>query len=177
MPPTIYIATLPPEVVSVPWLAVIATWFGTGLVEPFQGFFAALSILPILWLTTVRGRPVALLIVFLPIAVLTVFSAERWFLLTGVADDEQIVIDEAAGMFAAGLGGWKSLRWTVAITPVYSFLDRVKPWPLLEVETFRKADWGVLFDDCVTGLAVAIVALFIRAAVRARRIQSRNRTR
>jgi phosphatidylglycerophosphatase A len=168
--PSIYIETLPPEVIAVPWLAVIATWFGIGLVEPFQGFLASLTILPILWLTTVRGRWIAPLIAFVPIAVLTVISAERWFLLTGVADDGRIVIDEAAGMFVAGIGGWKSVRWTLAITPVYSFLDRVKPWPLSEVETFREVDWGVLLDDCATGLAVAIVALLIRAAIRTRRL-------
>ncbi|RUM95465.1 phosphatidylglycerophosphatase A [Pseudaminobacter arsenicus] len=162
----LYIETLPPEIAALPWLAVMATWFGTGLVEPFQGFLAALSIVPLLWLTTVRGRRTVPLAVFVPVAALAVISGGVWFSLTGVADDGRIVIDEVAGMFVAALGGWKSLRWTLVIVPIYSFIDRIKPWPLSQVELFRKADVGVLLDDCAAGLAVALAVLLIRAALR-----------
>jgi phosphatidylglycerophosphatase A len=34
------------------------------------------------------------------------------------------------------------------------------------VELFRKADVGVLLDDCAAGLAVALAVLLIRAALR-----------
>ncbi|MBC6718765.1 hypothetical protein H9Q09_21525 [Aurantimonas sp. DM33-3] len=51
----IFIDTLPAELASMPVLAAVATWFGAGLVEPFQGFLAALTVLPLLYCTSARG--------------------------------------------------------------------------------------------------------------------------
>lgn len=166
MPAAIYIENLPPEIAAQPWLAVMATWFGTGLVEPFQGFLAALTVLPLLWFTTARGRWCLALAAFAPMALLTALAGGFWFTLTGVADDGRIVIDEAAGMFVAAIGGWKSRRWTLAIVPAYALLDRLKPWPLSQSELFRKADLGVLLDDCAAGLAAALIWLAVRALLR-----------
>ncbi|MBC6718280.1 phosphatidylglycerophosphatase A [Aurantimonas sp. DM33-3] len=161
-----YLESLPAEIAAVSWLAILATWFGTGLVEPFQGFLAALTILPFLWISTSRGQGKLALAAFLPVAVLAVAAGGYWFALTGVVDDGRIVIDEVAGMFVAAIGGWKSRPWTLATAPLYAVLDRLKPWPLSQVELFRKTDIGVLLDDCAVGMVAAIAVIAVRWMIR-----------
>lgn len=162
----IFIDTLPSELAPLAALTIVATWFGAGLVEPFQGFLAALTVLPLLYVTTARGRWVGLAAFFLPTAVLTCIVADRWFAQTGVSDDGRLVVDEVAGVCVAAIGGWKSRRWTLAVPALFSLVDRLKPWPLSELELFRPADIGVLLDDWGIGLAVAMALLLLRALLR-----------
>jgi phosphatidylglycerophosphatase A len=147
----------PPGIGLVPaWQWLLATWFGAGLVVPFRAGLAVFALLPLLLLSIKLPRhvvPVLGVVIF----AIGVYAASAIDLATGVKDDRRIVIDEvAAFLIGASLirqAGWKML---VPFAALFLFLDRLKPWPMANVEQVPSG-WGVMLDDLVPALAVGIL--------------------
>lgn len=138
----------------------LATWGGSGLVEPLRAGLAVFTIVGVALFFPKLGRPHwswALLIVTLA----GWWAAERWAAESGLADDRRIVIDEVAGFLAvlavAGVKGW--LIGSSAL--LFLALDRLKPWPFSRLEDFG-GGFGVMLDDVMLGIVLGGVIFAAR---------------
>jgi phosphatidylglycerophosphatase A len=80
----------------------------------------------------------------------------------GQHDDSRIVIDEVAGTLCALASVDRANLLHVALaTALFRVLDIVKPWPLRELDRRVTGGLGVMLDDVVAGIAVALVFAFL----------------
>lgn len=72
-------------------------------------------------------------------------------------DDPAIVIDEIVGIWVALLGIGQS--WILALLGfvLFRLLDIAKPWPIGLADHRVPGGFGVMFDDLIAGVLVAIV--------------------
>ena len=75
----------------------------------------------------------------------------------GCHDDPAIVIDEIVGIWVALLGIGQS--WILALFGfvLFRLLDIAKPWPIGLADRRVPGGFGVMFDDLIAGVLVAIV--------------------
>lgn len=136
-------------------VVIAASWFGSGLLEPFRAGLAVVSAVPLAFLMRRFGGPVhvALLVT---LSLIGFASSNAWEDLYAIADDRRIVIDEVAGfltgLFVIGPLGWRGLLlWAV----VFLAADKMKPWPIDHLEAIPGGT-GVMLDDVVLALVVAL---------------------
>jgi phosphatidylglycerophosphatase A len=134
----------------------ISTWLGTGLVSPFRSGLAVATALPIALLLRDRA---SLAWLFAAVTCLGVVGMVLWQEATGSGDDRRIVIDEVAGfLLMATLLGAARWRRLLMAAPVYLFIDRLKIWPLDQLEALPNGA-GIMADDF--GAALLTILLFL----------------
>lgn len=153
----------PPGLGLIPtWQWLYATWFGAGLVVPLRAGLGVMAMAAIL-IALPRLSPRTLGIAALVLFALGVHVTNGIDLATGIKDDRRIVVDEVVAFMlgAAILGrvGWQVL---LPFAAVFLFLDRLKPWPFVLVEQVP-AGWGVMLDDAVLAVAMAVAVVVVRS--------------
>jgi phosphatidylglycerophosphatase A len=143
-------------------VVLAATWFGTGLVEPFR---AGLSVATVWLLLACLGMPKLAFLAMAAVAasVLGIWSANAWEAAFTMSDDRRIVIDEVAGYLAclavAGRIGWLGAG---GIAVLFLALDRLKPGPFSMLEAIP-GGIGVVADDVILGLALGLTVRLVVA--------------
>jgi phosphatidylglycerophosphatase A len=157
----LFLLDLPPELARSDGPVIAATWFLTGLVEPLRAGLAVATVWPVAALMSQRAHGRAwLLLTTLVLLVVGTWASTAWETASSITDDRRIVIDEVAGyLLVIALAGRSSLLQAGLLGAIFLAVDRLKPWPIYLAESVP-GGFGVMFDDIVAGLAVAL-GLFV----------------
>jgi phosphatidylglycerophosphatase A len=162
---------------------ILATWFGSGLIPPIfvkgmAGTYGSIASLPICYvLVNLCHQNIyvgmcwyilmfALLMVLglwsVPIAELVLGPQKDWEGKTREKDQNQIVIDEVAGMLVSCVPLiFVSERhfYFIGALAVFRVFDIWKPQPIKSFDKM-KSGFGVMMDDVIAGLYAATIVWF-----------------
>ncbi len=145
--------------------ALIATWFGAGLLRPAPGTIGSLAAIPFGYgIAYLWGIPGMLLSVTL-VMVLGTMASNVYGKKSGEKDNQSIVVDEVVGLWIAAIpAGTDTNLWLVAFI-LFRLFDIYKPWPASYFDNRGKNGFDVMMDDVIAGfyamLGVATGALAI----------------
>ncbi|MAZ00150.1 MAG: phosphatidylglycerophosphatase A [Micavibrio sp.] len=136
--------------------AVLATWFGTGLLVPAPGTWGTLAALPFgIGLMYLGFAP--LLIGILVVTELGRWSIKRVQAQTKSHDAGYIVIDEVAGMWITMLFcDLNAIDIGIGFI-LFRLIDIIKPWPIGALDKKIQTPFGVMLDDILAGLAAGLL--------------------
>ena len=153
---------LPPHLRFFSPAALIATFFGSGLLKPASGTWGSLAALaPGLLIAERFGASGLLIGAAFPYG-LGHWASTVWINGTEDKDPSPIVIDEVAGL-------WLTLT-LAPLTPLgaalafglFRFFDIVKPWPVRWADKNIGGATGIMLDDILAGIWAALVLLAAR---------------
>ncbi len=147
------------------------TFFGAGLSPKAPGTVGTLASLPVGLLVLYCLGMEALFMLTFSITIVGIFEINKYEKATGIHDHQQIVIDEAAGM-------WISLMiaYSTAITMTYPYAEIIaillafvtfrlfdiwKPSTIGWIDKELKGGMGVMLDDVLAGIAGGILSAMI----------------
>jgi phosphatidylglycerophosphatase A len=142
--------------------ALIATFFGSGLLKPASGTWGSLAALAPGLLIAERFGASGLLIGAAFAYGLGHWASTVWINGTEDKDPSPIVIDEVAGL-------WLTLT-LAPLTPLgaalafglFRFFDIVKPWPVRWADRNIGGATGIMLDDILAGIWAALMLLAAR---------------
>ena len=97
------IRPLPPGLAFFSPTVLIATWFGSGRIRPASGTIGTLAALPFGIVIGAIGGPAGLALAALILFFIGKAAAEAYGKKSGSSDDQAIVVDEAVGLWIAGI--------------------------------------------------------------------------
>ena len=168
-------AGVPPAVAAAPrpraplWATLVATFFGTGRLNPGPGTWGSLATLLVwalassqipaanrTWATIIAAAAVTL--IGIPAATLVARSS-------GLKDPQFVVIDEVAGQLVALIAvplAWKTFLAGLILFRVF---DIWKPFPIRRLERLPEGT-GIVMDDLGAGLyALAVMHLLLHFGI------------
>jgi phosphatidylglycerophosphatase A len=137
--------------------ALLATWFGAGLLPKAPGTWGSLAALPFAWLIVSVGGGTALAIAILLVFALGWWAAERTAQAIGLEDPGCIVIDEVAGQWLVLLATPPDVLHYLIGFLLFRIFDIKKPWPVGWADRHIKGGLGIMFDDVLAGIYGLIV--------------------
>lgn len=143
--------------------ALLATWFGSGLLPKAPGTWGSLAALPFAWAIQSQGGQIALLVAAVLVFVIGIWASDRMAQELGIKDPGSIVIDEVAGQWLALAFVPLSIWSYVAGFILFRLADITKPWPASLADRRVAGGLGIMLDDVIAG-AYAGLALLIGAA-------------
>ncbi len=159
---------LPPGLRSTDPAALIATWFGAGLLPGAPGTWGSLAALPFgIVLLAVGG-------VWLFLATIVLFFAGKWAAdvyvrLSGEDDPGPVVVDEVVGQWICLLAVRSGVWWEFLLAfLLFRAFDILKPWPVDWAEKRFPAGLGVMLDDVLAGIYAFIslhIIIFLHNAI------------
>ncbi len=152
---------LPP---GMPWyhpIALLSTWFGSGLISFASGTWGSLAALPFAAAIAWFISPLALIPASLIVFFVGVWSSKRYAEALGKDDPSPVVIDEVAGQFL-----------TLSIVPLdpvlylvgfllFRLADIVKPFPANWADQKLEGGLGIMLDDLIAGAYTAVALWMI----------------
>jgi len=137
--------------------ALIATWFGSGLLPRMPGTWGSLAALPFAWVILTQFGALWLLA-----ASVVVFLAGCWSSAVVLGEDRardpgHIVVDEVAGQFLALAPAAADPAMFAIGFALFRVADIVKPWPANWADRRLDGGLGVMLDDMVAGGYVAVI--------------------
>jgi len=151
------------------------TFFAAGLSPKAPGTVGTLASLPVGILMLHYLGMETLFMVTLAITVIGIFEINKYEKATGIHDHQQIVIDEAAGMWIALMithSTAMSMNYPYAevIAIVLSFgtfrlFDIWKPSTIGWIDRELKGGLGVMLDDVLAGFAAGILSVMIMMGI------------
>lgn len=145
--------------------ALLATWFGCGLLPKAPGTWGSLAALPCAAVIAWSAGPWGLAAATLAVFAAGVWASRRYADASGSADPGAVVIDEVAGQWLALLP--VALDW--ALYPIafvaFRFFDIVKVWPANWMDRRLKGGLGIMADDIVAGLYAAALCYGLAASL------------
>ncbi len=144
--------------------AVLATWFGAGLLPISPGSWGSLAALPFAWairsLWGMAGLAAAAAIVFVVGWWAAAVVAEA----SGVEDPGMIVIDEVAAQWLVLLAApLDPIAWGLGFV-LFRIFDIWKPWPVRWADRHIHGGLGIMLDDVLAAVYAAL-ALSALAAI------------
>ena len=141
--------------------ALIATWFGAGLLPGAPGTWGSLAALPVGWLLHWAGGPVALAATAVIVFVLGTWATGR--VIGGSLGDDPglVVVDEVVGQWIVLLVVPLDPAFYAAAFLVFRLADILKPWPVSWADRAIKGPLGVMLDDILAGIYGAALLFFI----------------
>jgi phosphatidylglycerophosphatase A len=137
--------------------ALLATWFGTGLLPIAPGTWASLAALPFAAVLAWLGGPWLVLIAAALVFIVGIWAAGPYMAALGVHDPRAVVIDEIAGQ-------WLTLAFApldplayLAGFFLFRVFDVLKPWPINVMDREIGGAFGVMADDVLAGVYAALV--------------------
>ena len=139
--------------------ALLATWFGAGLLPRAPGTWGSLAALPFAWFIRDgfgwAGLAAAAAFVF----VVGLWASSVYARHAGTPDPGAVVIDEVVGQWLVLVAVPTDPVLYAAGFVLFRVFDIVKPWPASWVQRAVKGGLGVMFDDVAAAL-YAGAALF-----------------
>ncbi len=147
------------------------TFFGSGLSPKAPGTVGTLAALPVGLLILYYLGMKTLFLITLVVSIVAVFEINKYEKATGVHDHQQIVIDEAVGI-------WLSLMIALSATAEFSFpyaeptaillsffsfrlFDIWKPSTIGRIDRDVKGGLGVMGDDILAGIAGGLLSAML----------------
>lgn len=140
-----------------PW-HLLATGFGSGLAPYIPGTVGSLAAIPfgILFAYYLPTEIFSLVIAFS--ICLGIYICGRTAKDMGTHDHGSIVWDEFVGMWITMLVlpilNW---QWVLAAFLLFRFFDMLKPWPIRWFDRNLHGGLGIMVDDIVAGVVVAVI--------------------
>jgi phosphatidylglycerophosphatase A len=144
--------------------ALLATWFGVGLIPIAPGTWGSLAALPVAWAIHSLWGATGLVI-----AIAIVFFVGWWAAATvskagAIKDPGAVVIDEVAGQWLVLLAAPRDpLAWVLAFL-LFRIFDIWKPWPVRWADRDITGGLGVMLDDLLAAVYAAL-ALSVLLAI------------
>lgn len=136
--------------------AILATWFGSGLLKPAPGTWGTLAALPFAWsIAWATGSSWWLLVTAAALFPIGVWAAERYDAREGSHDSSEIVIDEVVGVWIALAVVPADLVHCLAGFALFRLFDIAKPWPIAWLDQRVGGGLGVMADDLLAGVFTA----------------------
>ncbi|MEO1193269.1 MAG: phosphatidylglycerophosphatase A [Pseudomonadota bacterium] len=143
------------------WALAVSTLGGIGFLKPAPGTYGSLAALPPAALLAWYGGVWALVLGFLAVTLLGIWSAALYGEATGRKDPPEVIIDEVAGQWLTLLPltvsdlVWSWPLWLASFA-LFRLFDILKPWPCDPLERLD-GGLGVMADDLMAGLYGALV--------------------
>ncbi len=139
----------------------VATWLGSGFLNPAPGTWGSLAALPFGIFIFAQFGLTALLIATILTFAVGLWAAKEFETATGLHDAKMVVIDEVVGLWLALIPVFAvaGIHWvwiTIALILFRGF-DIAKPWPISYLDKNLKGAWGVMLDDVLAGIAAALI--------------------
>jgi len=141
----------------------IATVGGVGCAPVAPGTVASALTIVVLWLLALSRTQT--IVVFVVIALIGTWAAERAERALGTKDPGAIVIDEVAGMTLSALVVPLTIPVAVLAFLLFRLFDIVKPAPARQAQALPGGA-GVMVDDLIAGLYALIIVVALHAFVR-----------
>jgi phosphatidylglycerophosphatase A len=138
---------LPDSISSFHPVALIATWFGAGLLPKAPGTWGSLAALPFAWVITQHFGMLGLVIATVLVFALGMWVSEILVQRFGGEDPQAIVIDEVAGQWVVLVMVPPDLVYYAAGFVLFRIVDIFKPWPANWADSQVKGGLGVMLDD------------------------------
>ncbi len=147
--------------------ALVATWFGIGLVRPAPGTWGSLAALPLGVVILYAAGPWGLAVAVLAVYGLGMLEVRRF--LASFPDDADrdhgaIVVDEVAGQLIALIPAMLSPMLWIAAFVLFRLFDIWKPWPVRLLDRAVPGALGVMLDDVAAGLMAAAAVVLLGLA-------------
>lgn len=157
----------------IPWAALLSgTFFGSGLLPKMPGTWGTLAAMPLAWYLAPESIGCKL-IIWTALLALGTWAGKKFHDLFGVADNQNIVIDEVVGVGITSLFVTREdwVLWIVAFI-LFRLFDIIKLPPVRAVDRWSKgkpgipmnpwiSGFGVMADDVVAGVQGLIVLLIL----------------
>ncbi len=140
----------------------VATWCGTGLMQPAPGTWGTLGALPFGMILMVVGGIPALIIASIIFFFVGLWAAKHFETMVREKDSGMIVIDEAVGLWIALIPALLTPLSIGLAFVLFRFFDIIKPFPIGWLDKKYKGAFGVMIDDVVAGIFAAIVMIGLR---------------
>ena len=146
--------------------ALVATWFGVGLLPGPKGTWGTLAALPLAALILHLFGNVGLLAASLALFGAGLWAAAGFTARHGGEDRQEIVIDEVAGVcLALSVASLSLVHFAIGFA-LFRLFDGKKPWPVSWGEE-RRGAMGVMADDMIAGaLSACFLAMLVIAGVK-----------
>ena len=168
-------AGVPPAVAAAPrpraplWATLVATFFGTGRLNPGPGTWGSLATLLVWALAssqiTVANRTWATIIAAAAVTLIGIPAATLVARSSGLKDPQFVVIDEVAGQLVALIAvplAWKTFLAGLILFRVF---DIWKPFPIRRLERLPEGT-GIVVDDLGAGLyALTVMHLLLHFGI------------
>lgn len=137
----------------------IAYGFGSGLAPKAPGTFGTLVALPIFWL--IQDWHIAAYLFFVLVAFLGgIWLCQRTVEWLKQDDPSGVVWDEIVGYLVAMIAAPSGWLWMLLGFVLFRLFDIWKPWPVSLADKKLHGGLGIMLDDVVAGLYVAL-AMYI----------------
>jgi len=137
--------------------ALLATWFGSGLLPWAPGSWGSLAALPFAWIIAAYAGMAGLLVAAAAVFAIGCWAAGRVERASGVKDAPFIVIDEVAGQWLALAPAPLDPLFYLAGFLLFRLFDIAKPFPIRRIERAFPGGFGIMADDIAAGLYAALV--------------------
>jgi phosphatidylglycerophosphatase A len=146
--------------------ALVATWFGVGLLPGPKGTWGTIAALPLAALVLYAFGHWALFAVSLALFGLGLWAAAGFTARHGGEDRQEIVIDEVAGVcLALSVANLSVVHFAIGFA-LFRLFDGKKPWPVSWGEE-RPGAMGVMADDMIAGaLSACFLGMLVIAGVK-----------
>ena len=142
----------------------IATWFGTGFIQPAPGTWGTLAGIPFgIGLMLIGGIP-ALLIGVALIMPIGVWAAKKFEIMARDKDSSMIVIDEVVGLWVSLIPAVLT-PWSICLAfCLFRIFDILKPYPVSWLDKKIHGGLGIMADDLMAGIYAALTLIGLRYA-------------
>jgi phosphatidylglycerophosphatase A len=142
--------------------ALLATWFGIGLVPVMPGSLASLAALPCAWAIDSLGGMRGLAIAIGIVTTIGCWAAAKAAASSAVKDPGWIVIDEVAGQWLALLPAPLDPLFYALGFLLFRLFDTWKPWPVGWADRHIQGGLGVMLDDLLAAVYAALALSVLR---------------
>ena len=143
--------------------ALLATWFGTGLLPIVPGTWGSLVALPCAWAIRARWGITGLAAATGLTFVAGCWAAAKVAKASRLKDPGAIVIDEVAGQWLTLLPApFNPISWALAFL-LFRVFDIWKPWPVRWADRHIDGGLGIMLDDLLAAVYAALALLFLLA--------------
>ena len=139
--------------------ALLATWFGAGLLPKAPGTWGSLAALPFAWFIHNGFGMLGLTVAAVGLFFVGLWAASVYVHRAGETDPGAVVIDEVAGQWLVLVVVPPDLFLYAAGFVFFRIADIFKPWPASWIDRAVKGGLGVMLDDTAAAL-YAGVALY-----------------
>ena len=143
----------------------LASWFGSGFINPAPGTWGSLGALPFGVILYMFGGASGLAMAAFIITLIGLWSADKFDKAMDGHDSKMIVIDEVAGQWIALLPAALNPALILIAFILFRFFDILKPWPISFIDKKVPGALGVMGDDIIAGLFAAICVFAVSTVI------------
>ncbi|MGF1626721.1 MAG: phosphatidylglycerophosphatase A [Alphaproteobacteria bacterium] len=139
--------------------ALLATWFGVGLIRPAPGTWGSLAGLLLAWPILAFAGAWWLAAAVVIVVLVGIWAAGRHEATMGHPDPGRVVIDEVAGMWITLLPACATWHHLLVAFVAFRVIDILKPWPASWADRRLKGGFGIMVDDVMAGVYAALCVI------------------